>query len=274
MSDIAAASSADRLPAGAALLSVRGLGRKFGGLTAVQDLDLDVHAGAIMALIGPNGAGKSTTINLLTGYVRPTQGNVQLLGRDITGSRPDVVARQGMVRTFQHGRLSRRLSVLENVMLAGDARRASTLLGAVLRTPAFVRSERALAEEARALLAELGLAAEAGRRVDELPYGKQRAIEIARALISRPRVLLLDEPAAGLHSSEVAELADYLGRLRGRGIGVLLIEHNMGMVMRLADRITVLNFGQKIAEGSGDEVRNDPRVVEAYLGRKGRYAGV
>jgi len=267
---------ADLATATGNILTVRGLSRRFGGLQAVNNIDLDLPAGRLLALIGPNGAGKSTTVNLLAGVLAPSAGSVMLGAVDLTGRPAHAVARAGLVRTFQNGRLFKRLSVLENVLVGADARYRGGLLSAVLRTPSFRAEQHAMAARALQLLAELGLADDAHREVGVLPYGQQRKIEIARALILEPRVLMLDEPAAGLNSGEVEALIAYVSGLRAKGLSILLIEHNMGLVMRLADRIAVLNFGQLIADGAPAEVRANEAVVEAYLGRRkpGRGAAV
>jgi branched-chain amino acid transport system ATP-binding protein len=258
----------------AALLEVRDLTRNFGGLRAVDGIALTVPPGHVRALIGPNGAGKSTVVNLLSGALTPTTGSIRLDGREMGGRRASHVARAGMVRTFQNGRLFERLTVLENVLVGADGRFASGLLGSILRSPGFRAEEKSREAEARGLLDQLGMADDAERVVGSLPYGRQRKVELARALIQHPRVLLLDEPAAGLNSGEVEALLEYVSGLRDRGLGIVLIEHNMGLVMRLADSITVMNFGRIIAEGSPQDVRNDEAVVEAYLGRRRAYARV
>jgi branched-chain amino acid transport system ATP-binding protein len=250
------------------LLSVRGLSRSFGGLQAVDGVNLQLQRGTLLALIGPNGAGKSTTVNLLSGVLQPTAGSITLAGQDITRLPSHGVARAGLVRTFQNGRLFTRLPVVENVLVGAHARCSTGFWSALLRTAAFRREEQALHERAHTLLAGLGLAAEAQREVRELPYGQQRKIEIARALMLQPQVLMLDEPAAGLNTGEVEELIAYVHALRAGGLSILLIEHNMGLVMRLADRIAVLNFGRLIADGTPTEVRNNDAVIEAYLGRR------
>jgi ABC-type branched-subunit amino acid transport system ATPase component len=234
----------------------------------VNALDLDLPRGRLLALIGPNGAGKSTTVNLLAGVLAPSSGSIKLAGTELTGLASHQVARRGLVRTFQNGRLFTRLSVLDNVLVGADACFGSGFFGTLLRSPRFRAEERATRERAMALLAELGLAADAQREVRELPYGKQRKIEIARALILQPQVLMLDEPAAGLNSGEVEELIAHVHGLRAGGLSILLIEHNMGLVMRLADRIAVLNFGQLIADGEPAAVRSNEAVIEAYLGRR------
>jgi branched-chain amino acid transport system ATP-binding protein len=250
------------------LLTVRGLSHRFGGLQAVNDVNLDLPRGQLLALIGPNGAGKSTTVNLLAGVIQPSAGQIRLGDVELSGRRSHQVASAGLVRTFQNGRLFARLSVLDNVLVGTHARHETGFWATVLRTPRYRAEDRAMRERAMELLEGLGLAGDAGRDVRELPYGKQRKIEIARAMMLRPRLLLLDEPAAGLNSGEVEEFIAYVQGLRATGLSILLIEHNMGLVMRLADRIAVLNFGQLIANGLPQEVRNNEAVIEAYLGRK------
>jgi len=260
-------------PSGA-ILSVRALARRFGGLVAIDNLDLDISRGTVHALIGPNGAGKSTAVNLLSGELKPSSGTIRLDGAELTRRPPHAVAKAGIARTFQNGRLFGRLSVVENVLIGADSRERSSLLAAVARTRTFRTEEAQMRTEAMSLLAKLEMTADADRPVSTLSYGKQRRLEIARALILRPKVLLLDEPAAGLNSGEVDALIDLIGELRHDGLTILLIEHNMGLVMRLADRISVLNFGKKIAEGTAQEISESEPVIEAYLGRKAAHARV
>ena len=256
------------------ILSVSGLSRSFGGLKAVDAVSFGIPQGGVRALIGPNGAGKSTIVNMLSGAAKPSAGSIRLGTLELAGRPAQLVARAGVVRTFQNGRLFTRLTVLENVLVGGDGRFRANLLASVLRTPGFRAEEARLRARAQSLLEMLGMGGDGHRVVSSLPYGKQRKIEIARALISDPKVLLLDEPAAGLNSGEVEALIALVSELRQGGLSVLLIEHNMGLVMRLADAITVINFGQKIAEGPPGQIRTDERVIEAYLGRRRAYARV
>ncbi|MBK3666410.1 ABC transporter ATP-binding protein [Bradyrhizobium diazoefficiens] len=243
------------------LLQAKGVAKRYGGLAALSDIDLSVEEGQFVAVIGPNGAGKSTLLNVLTGLVLPDKGRVLLDGWDMTRAATHKRIRGGLGRTFQHGRPFERLSVLENVMT-----------GAVIKSG---RSELQLRERAMALLDQMGLAADAQAPIGSLSYGHRRMVEMCRALACEPRVLLLDEPAAGLNSAEVDQLVDQLTDLRAKHrIAILLIEHNMGMVMRLAERIIVLNFGCKIAEGTPSEIQCDPAVLSAYLGEGYRHAGV
>lgn len=260
------------LTAGDTILEVRGLARRFGGLVAVDDVSFAIEPARILALIGPNGAGKSTTVNLLTGVLAPSAGSIRLGGHDLVGLAPHAIVGHGLARTYQNGRLFPRLDVLENVLVGGESGRTTQLHDAVARSPAFGREEKRLRDAALGHLEALGLSDTVGRMPLELPYGKQRKLEIARALMTKPKVLLLDEPAAGLNSGEVEDLIAFVSGLRADGLSILLIEHNMGLVMRLADTIHVLNFGRTIAFGTPDQIRNDDAVIEAYLGRKVRHA--
>ena len=262
------------------LLSLRGLTRRFGGLTAVDSIDLDLAKGDLVSIIGPNGAGKTTLFNLVTGLDRPDAGEVRLDGQAVTGHSPEKMAANGLARTFQLGRVFGNLSVMENVLIGAHTRLRAVRppapligplleLGLALWRPASVRAEEEqLREEVRGILARFGerLLPRIDQPAYSLSYANRRRVEIARALALKPRLLLLDEPTAGMNPTETTEMQGLVAELKAEGMTILLIEHKLDMVMRLSDRVIVMDEGKKIAEGSGEEVRNDAKVIEAYLG--------
>ncbi|HYH50044.1 MAG TPA: ABC transporter ATP-binding protein [Acidimicrobiia bacterium] len=254
----------------AAAVEVSGLTRRFGGVTAVDGVSFAVNRGEVFGIIGPNGAGKTTLFNLVTGITPPTSGALFHDGTDITSARPYHVARRGIARTFQNIRLFAELSALENVMIGRHCHTRSGLFSGVFGIGAAAAEERAVRQRGRELLALMGLATKAHVKARNLPYGDQRRLEIARALALDPKVLLLDEPAAGMNPTEKAALSDFLRRLRADfDLTLLIIEHHVPLVMGLCDRIAVLDFGRLIALGDPETVRRDPAVVEAYLGEEG-----
>lgn len=248
------------------VLELKNITKNFGGISALTDVSFQINEGEIFGLIGPNGAGKTTMFNVITNMFAPTSGEILFLGENISGIKPHKITDKGICRTFQNIRLFSQMSVLENVLVGAHCRNKSGVLTSVLRTKSQKHEEKSNHEVALELLELVGLSRNEDTIAENLAYGQQRRLEIARALASNPKLLLLDEPAAGMNETETENLFDLIKKVQQRGVTVLLIEHDMPFVMKLCDRITVLNFGKKLAEGTPAEIQNNQDVIEAYLG--------
>lgn len=255
-----------------ALLRVNGLSISFGGVTAIADLHFEVPEGRVYAVIGPNGAGKTTLFNMLSGIYQPDEGNILFQDQEIIGRKPNRIASLGISRTFQNLQMFFNMSVLDNVMVGCHLRTRSHLWSAALRLPNILREETQARQWAREALAFCKLEQYIDQAADALPYGVLKRLEIARALAAKPKLLLMDEPAAGLNETETVEMRKLIRRISEAGITVLLVEHNMGLVMQVSDRVLVIDYGSRLAEGTPEEIQNDPKVIQAYLGGEVQYA--
>ena len=248
------------------MLKVDNLTKRFDGVAAISEVSFSIGKGAVHGVIGPNGAGKTTLFNLITGIYRPTSGSILLDGAEVSGLPPEALARRGIARTFQNLQLATGLSAIENVMLGAHLRLNSGLLAAMTRWPGLAAADRRLRETAAELMAFVGCGAYVGAQTGEMPYGALKRLEIARAIAAEPKLLFLDEPAAGLNPTETGEIDDLIAELARRGMTIVLVEHDMKLVMNVSDHILVLDYGRKLAEGTPEEVRRNPAVIAAYLG--------